>query len=189
MFMLLTLPISPVIQFEDVYHVQCSVSFNQRAVTKGNIYLGQKVFEDKTCNFHWIFSSQSFIVKLNKSAQRSDCDCLKLKYESRESSYTGGRQREEEDKEVMTGCCGDAETLIWQFYIWRNVAFSTEEDDDVFEFDADEVENSTTERQGDYFTNSWQWQCVNNVGKNLQNFNPTLTPRQWLQLKTLSDLI
>ena len=54
MFMLLTLPISPVIQFEDVYHVQCSVSFNQRAVTKGNIYLGQKVFEDKTCNFHWI---------------------------------------------------------------------------------------------------------------------------------------
>ena len=41
--------------------------------------------------------------------------------------------------------------MILQFYIWRNVAFSTEEDDDVFEFDADEVENSTKERQGKLF--------------------------------------
>ena len=41
--------------------------------------------------------------------------------------------------------------MILQFYIWRNVAFSTEEDDDVFEFDADEVENSTKERQGELF--------------------------------------
>ena len=38
--------------------------------------------------------------------------------------------------------------MISQFYIWRNVAFSTEEDDDVFDFDADEVENSNKERQG-----------------------------------------
>ena len=45
MFMLLT--IVPAIQFEDVYHSQCSVGFNQRAVKKGDIYLGQKVFEDK----------------------------------------------------------------------------------------------------------------------------------------------
>ena len=42
--------------------------------------------------------------------------------------------------------------MISQFYIWRNVGFSTEEDDDVFEFDTetDEVD-STRERQGDYF--------------------------------------
>ena len=39
--------------------------------------------------------------------------------------------------------------MILQLYVWRNVAFSTEEDDDdVFDFDADEVENSNKERQG-----------------------------------------
>ena len=49
----------------------------------------------------------------------------------------------------MTDCC--VRKMILQFYIWRNVAFSTEEDDDVFEFDADEVDNSTKERQGKLF--------------------------------------
>ena len=69
----------------------------------------------------------------------------------------------------------DVETMISQFYVWRNVAFSTEDDEDLFEFDAetDELENSTKERQGDYFRNSWQWKRVN-VGRNVL----TLAPRQ-----------
>ena len=83
--------------------------------------------------------------------------------------------------------------MISQFYISRNVAFSTEEDDDVFDFDADEVENSNKERQGraiilqilgseNVLMMVNLCKCVNNV---------TLTLGQtggWLQLKTLSDV-
>ena len=57
---------------------------------------------------------------------------------------------DEEDKEVYW--LQAVRTMILQFYIWRNVAFSTEEEDDVFEFEAEagEEENSTSERQGNH---------------------------------------
>ena len=73
----------------------------QSESSKQGRHLGQKVFGD---NSNLALHSQQ-----NKSPQRSDCDCSKLKYESRESRNTGGRQRranrDEEDQEVMTGCC------------------------------------------------------------------------------------
>ena len=83
--------------------------------------------------------------------------------------------------------------MISQFYISRNVAFSTEEDDDVFDFDADEVENSNKERQGRaiilQILGSENVLMMVNLCKCFNNV--TLTLRQtggWLQLKILSDV-
>ena len=83
--------------------------------------------------------------------------------------------------------------MISQFYISRNVAFSTEEDDDVFDFDADEVENSNKERQGRaiilQILGSENVLMMVNLCKCFNNV--TLTLHQtggWLQLKILSDV-
>lgn len=53
MFMLLTSHSNSAIQFEAVYHVQCSVCFYQRAIEKGELWV-KKYSKIKTCNFHWL---------------------------------------------------------------------------------------------------------------------------------------
>ena len=83
------------IQFEDVYHILFSL-LQSESSNEGRS-LGQKVFEDKTCNFHRFASN--LVLRVHSQTQLNIylnkyriVICLKLEYESRESSKTGGRR-------------------------------------------------------------------------------------------------